>query len=226
MIRLPPVILWIFYFMSPEEINSNKNLESIIYLNEEGVECTEEWRDIPLDDFIGRFQVSDLGRVKSLGKGIINSKEQIYSLVNNKGYKRVKFSIKGKEKAFKVHQIVAMAFLGHIPDGMKSIIDHININKEDNRVSNLRIVSIRENNINSIKRFENKESDHIGVRWHKTNKIWFTSITINKIRIHLTSSRKDVDKVATYYKLAVENMHKFDGCDKTFRELIKSLAQE
>ena len=46
---------------------------------------------------------------------------------------------------YKVHQLVAMAFLQHVPDGMNLVIDHINGDKQDNRVENLRIVTQKKN---------------------------------------------------------------------------------
>ena len=46
-----------------------------------------------------------------------------------------------------VHRLIAEAFIGPIPDGYE--IDHINRNRADNRISNLRIVTRSENNRNT-----------------------------------------------------------------------------
>ena len=54
----------------------------------------------------------------------------------------------GKKKYY-VHRLIIETFIGHIPTGM--VIDHINRIKTDNRLENLRVVSYRENNINSVR---------------------------------------------------------------------------
>lgn len=76
-------------------------------------------------------------------------------------------------KRIYVHQLVAIAFLGHEPNGMKNVVDHINGDVKDNRVENLRIVSIRENANN---RHHNKSSQFVGVNWHKRSKKWQSKI--------------------------------------------------
>lgn len=61
---------------------------------------------------------------------------------NNKGYLRVLIA----KKTYLVHRLVAETYLGEITEGCE--IDHINRNKGDNRVENLRIVSHKENQRN------------------------------------------------------------------------------
>ncbi len=108
----------------------------------------EIWKDIT--GYEGRYQVSNLGRVKSLDRyinhwrgGLRKIKGKIISPHNNKGYLRFMFD---DRKKYMIHQLVAMSFLGHTPNGMNITIDHIDNNKLNNKVSNLEIVSCRENN--------------------------------------------------------------------------------
>lgn len=42
------------------------SLEPIVYQNELGLDCVEQWKDIP--EYEGLYQVSDLGRVKRLNR--------------------------------------------------------------------------------------------------------------------------------------------------------------
>jgi len=132
----------------------------------------EEWKDIP--GYESYYQVSSLGNVRSFKKR--NSKKlrtepKLLKHGLSNGYYYVGLKKDGKRKHFKVHQLVAIAFLNHIPDGMKIVVDHINGNKLDNRVENLQLISNRENCIRSIDKTKTS-SKYIGVSWSKKKKKW------------------------------------------------------
>jgi hypothetical protein len=58
------------------------------------------------------------------------------------GYRRIK--IKGN--LFQVHRLIWIMFFGYIPHGR--VIDHVNRDKLDNRIENLRCVTLRANSLN------------------------------------------------------------------------------
>lgn len=124
----------------------------------------EEWR--PIKDYEGFYEVSNLGRVKSLDRIIIDSKGRkrlfegkIMKLKSDRyGYLYVSLNKNGK-KNFKVHRLVAEAFIPNTED--KKHVDHINTNKEDNRVENLRWVTPKENNNNELTK-EHKKGCQLG----------------------------------------------------------------
>lgn len=60
-----------------------------------------------------------------------------------KGYCLVNLYKDGKGKTFKVHRLVVTSFIGPIPRGM--VVNHINENKLDNRLSNLEICTQKKN---------------------------------------------------------------------------------
>jgi len=109
----------------------------------------EIWKDI--EGYEGSYQVSNLGRVKSLERIVafkdgrkIRFKEKIISLNKLKhGYLAANLWKDDKRKSFKVHRLVAKAFIARI-DG-KDYVDHINGIPSDCRVCNLRWCTHKEN---------------------------------------------------------------------------------
>lgn len=95
------------------------------------------------------YLIYDDGRVFSKYK-----KAFLISCNNDDGYHRVKLSNDGKRKNFLVHRLVAIHYIAN-PDN-KSQVDHIDRNKSNNHVSNLRWATQSENCLNTIARKDNK----------------------------------------------------------------------
>jgi len=98
---------------------------------------TEIW--LPIRGYEGLYEVSDLGRVKSLariaGKNIIEDR-LLRGRVTEYGYVRVTLSRDSRTKSFAVHRLVLEAFVGPCPEGMEGC--HGNGTPADNRKDNLR----------------------------------------------------------------------------------------
>lgn len=100
----------------------------------------EHWKDI--DGYDGLYQVSDFGRVRSLKFGKTRIR---IPRTDRCGYLQVGLCKDGKEIKFRVHRLVANAFIPN-DDESKTIINHRNEVKTDNRVDNLEWCDIRYNN--------------------------------------------------------------------------------
>ena len=85
-----------------------------------------------------------------------------------------------KAKLYSVHRLIFLYHHGYMP----TQTDHINGIRVDNRISNLRDVSVSENNRNQ-KIPRNNTSGHIGVYWNKKLKKWYSQIWVNDKKIHL-----------------------------------------
>lgn len=108
----------------------------------------EEWRDIA--GYAGLYKVSNQGNVKSLERAVWNGKtyytkpeKNLKPSIMKIGYPRVTLAKDGKQEQFYIHRLVADAFIPN-PNGLNEI-DHIDANKQNNNVSNLRWVTHLEN---------------------------------------------------------------------------------
>ena len=66
-----------------------------------------------------------------------------------------------------------------------SVVDHISGDKKDNRISNLRVCSIKENTRNSVRLSKNNTSGYNGVSFHKKTQKWHAYIRVNYKRKNL-----------------------------------------
>lgn len=108
----------------------------------------EVWRN--LDFAKGLYQVSNLGRVKSLPRCRIPKERLLKGNYSVDGYLRHEFSINGKRVHWMTHRLVMYAFY-YRKDYPNLDVNHINFTKDDNRVSNLEWCTRSENIIHSIK---------------------------------------------------------------------------
>ncbi|EKN5985633.1 HNH endonuclease [Yersinia enterocolitica] len=91
---------------------------------------------------------------------------------NGKGYLQVTLS----RKPYRVHRIIWEMHNGPIPEGMQ--IDHIDHNRVNNRLNNLRVVTNKQNNQNRT-RPSNNTSGTIGVYWNKFSRKWHSIIVVD-----------------------------------------------
>ena len=124
----------------------------------------EIWVDI--EGYEGFYQVSNLGRIRSIEREIYKSnnikqisKSHILKFEKRKGYNYVHLFKNGIRKRMAVHRLVAEAFIPN-PDN-KPQIDHINTIRDDNRVENLHWVTPKENMENPLTK-ENKSKSQKG----------------------------------------------------------------
>jgi hypothetical protein len=108
----------------------------------------ENWK--PIKGYEGKYAVSDKGRVRSLDRK--TSHKKYIAMRNGRimkppldkdGYRRIQLSKEGIGKEYRVHRLVAEAFIHNTKN--LPIINHLNNQPGDNRVENLEWASYKRN---------------------------------------------------------------------------------
>ena len=101
----------------------------------------EQWK--PIQEFNGEYEVSNIGRVRSMKRyyGIVG--RIMPQTIQRKGYYAVTFHMNNKAYCRKVHRLVIEAFKPN-PDNLPCI-NHIDGNKLNNRIENLEWCTYQQN---------------------------------------------------------------------------------
>ena len=153
----------------------------------------ECWRST--DGYIN-YQVSNLGRVRNATTGRILKPGK-----DKDGYEKVVLRKDNCSKTHKVHRLVARECLEN-PES-KPCVDHIDHDKANNQMTNLRWATLSENQGNQQLQ-ANTSSKYKGVSWHKRIKRWNAKIMHKGKRIHLGYFDDDIDAAKAYNAKAIE----------------------
>ncbi len=99
------------------------------------------------------------------------------------------------------HRIVWEMFNGAIPEGL--VIDHIDGQRANNKIENLRLCTFQQNHFNRGKQSNNK-SGFKGVSWHKQKQKWVAQIKIEGRNKFLGFFTDPVEAYEKYCEKAIE----------------------
>ena len=160
----------------------------------------EIWKDI--DGYDGYYQISNLGRVKSLrGRNQRILKQNKTKL----GYMGISSSFNGSLKYFLVHRLVAIAFIRCKHEDYE--VNHIDEDKANNFVENLEWVSHRRN-INKSKNKRSK-SKYPGVKFDERYNKWHSYCQINGRKKYLGSFDCEINAGNAYFNFCKDNNLKY-----------------
>ncbi len=126
-------------FKNLEIISINTLLCEISSKNSDISDKKEQWR--PIKRYNGYYYISDKGNVFS--RYIM---DHMKLQTDGNGYKYVLLQKGGKKKHSRINRLVARHFIGEIPT--KYEVDHVNWQRDQNHLTNLRIVTMSENRKN------------------------------------------------------------------------------
>ena len=135
----------------------------------------EEWKAVNILEYKDYYEISTFGNVRSLDRSAEESTEgragknhafkgRILKGSKSRGYNHVELCIKGKRKTFPVHRLMGLTFLENPHN--KPQIDHIDRNKSNNKLENLRWVTGCENQANrGIPKNNTSGEMHINIQY-------------------------------------------------------------
>jgi hypothetical protein len=109
-------------------------------------------RWVPVVGYEGMYEVSSEGGVRRISSRVADGRAwpgRVLQPSYTRGYARVKFCRQGQTKNYSVHILVLLAFRGPCPTGMQAC--HRNDQPGDNRLSNLRWDTPRENWLDRVR---------------------------------------------------------------------------
>lgn len=160
----------------------------------------ERWNFIP--GLTEDYQVSDLGRVRSRRRCNGRDPDKWYILKPRivHGYETYHLCTDELILDKKAHRLVWSAFVGDIPVGL--CIDHIDLNKRNNSLTNLRLVTPQQNAQHvkgtCARRNAYNPSSYRGVHYNKRDQRWVARIYVNKKLLYIGSSKIEEEAAALY----------------------------
>jgi len=142
------------------------------------------------------YSVSNLGNVANQKTGRI-----LTIRLNRGGYNIVDFSLNGKKYTKQVHRLVAKAFIENPCN--KPCVDHIDNNRTNNNVNNLRWVTKSENSMNASLS-SNNTSGIKGISFHKASNKWQAIIQLNGKNKHIGLYNTKEDAIEARKLKAIE----------------------
>ena len=159
----------------------------------------EMWRSI---SGYMNYQISNIGRVRNTDTGKILKNTLL------RGYYIISLNKTGNWKTYGIHTLVAQEFLEKPEVEHKLVVDHIDRNRSNNQVTNLRYVSYSQNNMNRSKQ-ANCTSMYKGVSWHSVRRKWQSQIVVDKRNICLGYFESEIEAASTYAEAAKEHYKEY-----------------
>lgn len=157
----------------------------------------EIWKDI--EGYNGQYQISNFGRIISYKK----KHPRLLIFKEKYGYYQIQLTNEYGIKYCRVHRLVAHHFIESIPEGM--LVNHIDMDRKNNCVVNLEIISHRENVIHGW-RSRDKSSAYTGVsKVNRKKNPWAARIQVDKKVLFLGHYKTELEAYRARVNYEKEN---------------------
>jgi len=167
----------------------------------------EIWKDVK--GYEGVYIVSDLGnvnRIFSYSNGTVKNRS-VSASIGDDGYRAVCLYVNNVRKRKRIHQLVAESFLNHESCGYEIVVDHIDNDPLNNNLSNLQLISQRENNSKDKWRHRMGDVKSLGVQ--ESGNKFSSMIGLNGVTYYLGSFSTEL-KASEAYRKSLEDYN--NGC--------------
>lgn len=181
----------------------------------------EEW--LPVHGYEGYYEVSSFGRVRSLTYKLITKRGAVKRHAGKLlqpgrsgryGYLTVSLNKAGRASSKLVHRLVLRAFVGACPSGQE--VRHLDGNPRNNRASNLKYGTAKENSADQVRHGTRAEGDKNGQRR-------LSSTDVRRVLSEYTTGAYTQQKLADKYGVKIMTInHIVRG--RTWRSLGVKLA--
>lgn len=160
---------------------------------------TDNYNGLTREDFLEIFEVKG-GELLRKAISKYRPRPRKAGWVTECGYLRTKYN----DRTYLNHRILFLIYHGWIPKNYRNWqIDHIDIDKLNNKENNLRCVTTSQNSMN-CKSTSHSTSQYKGVHWHKAAHKWQVQIMKDGKPTYLGSFDSELEAARTYDKVAKE----------------------
>lgn len=164
------------------------------------------WRPIPVPDVTHLYEVSNTGDVRN-----VRTLRTLKGKLNKDGYKQINIHVRGMgyKKHFHVHRLVAGAFIPLVEN--MDQVDHIDRDRVNNRVENLRWCNSHMNNCN--RKDQSRLGAHLSEMTLKNHEYWRINFNCNGVKMLKNFNKKDMtfESAKRLRDIISEDL----GCEKT-----------
>ena len=151
---------------------------------------------LPISGYEGLYEISNYGVVKSFAKSNKRKGDYLINVLATVGYYVVALTKNKKSKNIYIHRLLAEAFIPN-PNKYK-YVDHIDGNKQNNSIENIRWCSKKQN-----ERFENRKkpnhtSKYTGVCYDKYWGKWKACVRVNGKTKNIGSYKTEYEAYLKY----------------------------
>ena len=140
--------------------------------------------------------------------------------MNSNGYIQIRF----KNSPYLAHRLAYYMYYGIHP--LEKLVDHIDGDKTNNKIDNLRLATNSQNGMNRVSLAINNTSGATGVVWNKRRKKWTARITIDRFQKHLGIFANKEDAIKSRREAEIKYFGDFRGKEEEIDKFLEEAEND